>query len=255
MRAMASEADEYLDALATAGKRKRKQLMRDILAGKVYGLQPRPHPEDDPATLEQPPKLSSTVVNVNRTSKQTRGGKVFSFGALVVSGNRSDLAGFGYGKGADAPSAISKASEKAAHNLYFLPLARDRTIFHPVQARFERTKVRLLPAPRGFGLRCGKTLSSICRLAGIHDIMGNVVGSRNAINTVKAAFRALDRVETPDEIAKRLHKPVYELDDAGRPLRRLTTAREERSYDSLRAHVRGEGVSKDETSEETLQAP
>lgn len=215
------EAIEYLRALDGAGKRKRKQLMRDILDGRVAGLQPPVHPENDPNLPEQAPQLERSVVNVNRTSKQTRGGKVFSFGALAVAGNREDLVGYAYAKGSDPPSAISKAVAKAGHNLYYIPLARARTIFHPVEAEFEQSKVRLLPAARGVGLHTGRTLASVCKLAGIKDVMGKVVGSRNAINTVKAAFKALDQIETPTESAHRLGSHIYELDSFGRPIQQI----------------------------------
>jgi len=204
------EARWYLEQLETAGKRRRKELMRDIMDGLVPGLEP---PES-----EQPLNLPHGVINVNRTTKVTKGGKVFSFAAMVVVGNRDGVAGYGYGKGPEASSAIKKAANKGSKNLFYIPRADGRTLFHQLEGRYEATKVLLFPEHQGAGQRAGKTISTICDLAGIKDVGGKVIGSRNAINTVKAIFQALDEMRTPEEMARESGRPIVRFDSHSRPL-------------------------------------
>ncbi|CAI7782572.1 unnamed protein product, partial [Closterium sp. NIES-54] len=131
------------------------------------------------------------IVDVNRTAKVTKGGKVLSFTALVVCGNGQGTVGYGKGKSAEMGLAVDKAYLRALRNLHYFDRFRGRTIAEAQMAKYGKTKVYMWPARKGSGMSAGSTLAGILRLAGFQAVKTKVIGSRHPHNTVKAAFQAL----------------------------------------------------------------
>lgn len=152
--------------------------------------------------LEQQ-QFEERVVCINRCSKVVKGGRNFSFGALVVVGDRNGKVGIGHGKANEVSDAIRKGSEIARKSLVAVPMS-DNTIPHPVEAKFRGGKVLMRPASPGTGLIAGGAMRAILDLAGIHDILAKSLGSSNPVNVVKATMKAIANLETRDEVlAKR----------------------------------------------------
>ncbi|CAK9875900.1 unnamed protein product [Sphagnum jensenii] len=143
------------------------------------------------------------VVDVNRTCKVTKGGGILSFTALVVCGNNDGVAGFGKGKSAEISAAVDKAYSRALRNLHYFERYEGHTIYHEKTSKYGKTKIYLWPAVSGTGMRASHTVGGILRLAGFKDVKTKVVGSRHPHNTVKAVFKALSEIETPEELAER----------------------------------------------------
>lgn len=150
--------------------------------------------------LEQSSQMDSTTIAVGRTSATVKGGRRFSFGALVVVGDRRGKVGFGYGKSNEVPNAVEKAQKYAKRALVTIPMV-GTTIPHEVEGSFSASKVRLIPAAPGTGVVAGGTVRSILEIAGITDCLTKCYGSTNKTNTVKAVFDALRRLRTADQIA------------------------------------------------------
>ena len=144
--------------------------------------------------------MPMTVVDVNRTTKVTKGGSLMRFTATVVCGNGGGLAGWGKGKASEVSVAVDKAHARAQRNLYFFELYRGHTIFHDVKQKYGGTTVLLRAAPSGTGVQANRTVKAICELAGIKDLRGKIIGSSHPANTVKATFEALDKVRSPEEV-------------------------------------------------------
>mmetsp|Transcript_41998 Transcript_41998/g.50912 ORF Transcript_41998/g.50912 Transcript_41998/m.50912 type:complete len:459 (-) Transcript_41998:126-1502(-) len=175
-------------------------------AGIITGLLRKEDKEERDLTAEMSYKMDlrqfqERVVHVNRTTKVTKGGKVFTFTALVLVGNMEGIIGFGTGKGLDVNMAVTKAHANAAKNLFHVDLFDGHTIWHKTKAKFVRTSVSMSPKPEGSGLVANTLIKDICELAGIKNLQAKVLGSRHPVNTVKAVFKALDAVMTPDELA------------------------------------------------------
>lgn len=150
--------------------------------------------------LEQSSQMDSTTIAVGRTSATVKGGRRFSFGALVVVGDRRGKVGFGYGKSNEVPNAVEKAQKYAKRALVTIPMV-GTTIPHEVEGTFSASKVRLIPAAPGTGVVAGGTVRSILEIAGITDCLTKCYGSTNKTNTVKAVFDALRRLRTAEQIA------------------------------------------------------
>jgi small subunit ribosomal protein S5 len=154
------------------------------------------------------------VVTINRVSKVVKGGRRFSFTALVVVGDGNGLVGVGYGKSKEVPSAIAKGVEEAKKNFFRVPRVSS-TIPHPVQGEAAAGVVLLRPAAQGTGVIAGGPVRAVLECAGIHDVLSKSLGSSNTINIVHATVDALRRLEEPRAVAARRGLPLDEVAPKG----------------------------------------
>ncbi|MGL4832345.1 MAG: 30S ribosomal protein S5 [Propionibacteriaceae bacterium] len=157
--------------------------------------------------------LIERVVTINRVAKVTKGGKRFTFTALVIVGDGKGTVGVGYGKSREVPSAIAKGVEDAKKHFFTVPRVLN-TIPHPVQGEKAAGVVMLRPASPGTGVIAGGAVRAVLECAGVKDVLAKSLGSSNAINVVHATVAALQMLEEPEAIAARRSKTVEDVTPA-----------------------------------------
>jgi len=167
-------------------------------------------------------ELIDRLVSVNRVAKVVKGGRRFSFAALVVVGDGKGRVGFGTGKAREVPEAVRKATEEAKRNMMRVPLRQGRTLHHDVQGHFGAGRVILRSAPPGTGIIAGGPMRAVFEALGVQDVVCKSLGSSNPHNMIRATFDALSKCVPPRMVAAKRGKRVSEI--VGR--RRMVEARE-----------------------------
>jgi len=155
-------------------------------------------------------EFEDRTVHINRVAKVVKGGRRFSFAAIVVVGDGKGMVGVGKGKAAEVPEAIRKGNEKARRDMVKIPIVNE-TIPHEIIGRYGASKVVLKPASAGTGIIAGGTVRAIIETAGIPNILSKIIGSRNPHNVVKATLNGLTNLSTKEEFARRLGKSIDEV--------------------------------------------
>jgi len=155
-------------------------------------------------------EIKERVVYINRVCKVVKGGKRFSFSALVVVGNENGKIGFGLGNAKEVPEAMRKAAEKARRDMIEVPMVRG-TIPHEIMGIYGAGRVLMKPASEGTGVIAGGAVRAIAELAGINNLLSKCIGSRTKINVVRATFEGLKSLRNAEMIAKTRGKSVKEI--------------------------------------------
>ncbi len=156
-------------------------------------------------------ELIDKLVHINRVAKVVKGGRRFSFGALVVVGDGRGRVGYGTGKAREVPEAIRKATDAAKRNMVRVPLREGRTLHHDVNGRFGAGKVVLRAAPPGTGIIAGGPMRAVFETMGVQDVVAKSIGTANPHNMVKATFKALAACTSPRGVASRRGKKVGDI--------------------------------------------
>lgn len=155
-------------------------------------------------------EFTEKLIKLNRVAKVVKGGRRFSFSALVVVGDKDGTVGFGFGKANDVAEAIRKGVDRAKKGVVKVPIKRS-TLPHTVQGEFKSAKVLLKPAAPGTGIIAGGPVRAVMEVAGINDVLSKSLGSQNALNIVKAVFEGFDRVLDARQVADARGKTLQEL--------------------------------------------
>jgi small subunit ribosomal protein S5 len=165
---------------------------------------------DRPAPEAERDEFGSATVAINRTAKVVKGGRRFSFSALIVVGDGKGLVGVGMGKASEVPEAIRKGTEQARKNMFAVPLVKG-TIPHDAMGHYGAGEVMLRPASRGTGVIAGGPVRAVLEQAGVRDVVTKCIGSNNPHNVVRATMAALRQLRTADQISIRRGKSIEEL--------------------------------------------
>jgi len=145
------------------------------------------------------------LVQVNRVAKTVKGGRIFAFTALTVVGDGNGKVGFGRGKAREVPQAIQKAMESARRNMISVAL-NGKTIQYPTKGVHSAAKIYMQPASEGTGVIAGGAMRAVLELAGVQDVLAKCYGSTNPVNVVRATFKALEAMQSPDDVAAKRGK-------------------------------------------------
>lgn len=156
-------------------------------------------------------ELYEKIVSVSRNTKVVKGGRRFSFGVIVVVGDRKGRVGIGLGKATEVMDARVKASASAKRNMFKIPLREGRTIHHDIVAKFGPGKVILRTAPQGTGIIAGGSVRAIFEAIGIKDVVAKSLGSSNPHNVIKATLEALKKINSPKQIAEKRSMKIGEV--------------------------------------------
>jgi small subunit ribosomal protein S5 len=154
--------------------------------------------------------LVEKLVQVNRVAKVVKGGRIFGFTALSVVGDGNGRVGFGRGKAREVPLAIQKSMQAARQNMIDVELNGD-TLWYPLTERHGASKVYMQPASEGTGIIAGGTMRALLEAAGVHNVLAKCYGSTNPVNVVRATFKALQNMRSPQAIADKRGKSLEEL--------------------------------------------
>jgi small subunit ribosomal protein S5 len=184
------------------------QERKDPRGGKPGGRNKRDQrPRDDKPDDD----LIDRLVHINRVAKVVKGGRRFSFAALVVVGDGRGRVGFGTGKAREVPEAIRKATDSAKKSMIRVPLREGRTLHHDVIGRYGAGHVVMRSAPPGTGIIAGGPMRAVFETLGVHDVVAKSIGTQNPHNMIKATFQALDVSQSPRAVASRRSKKVGDI--------------------------------------------
>ena len=155
----------------------------------------------DHVEVDELDELAEQLITVNRCAAVVKGGRRFSFSALVVIGNRKGIVGYGFGKARQVPGSVEKANKDGRKHLQVVPLTKEGTIPHEVHGEYCGAKVFLIPASGGTGIIAGGSVRTVAEMAGIKNLLSKAHGSTNPVNLVKATLDALSHLRTFEEVA------------------------------------------------------
>ena len=162
-------------------------------------------------TQETESEFIDRLVFINRVATVVKGGRRFSFAALVVAGNQKGHVGFGHGKAREVPEAVKKANDSAKNSLIQIPLKDARTIHHDIYGKDGAGKIKLRSAPKGTGIIAGGPVRAVCEVLGIEDIVAKSIGTSNPHNVIRACIKALSNQRSPKYISNIRNKKISEI--------------------------------------------
>ena len=176
------------------------------------GNQRRGRDRGGPAAEERADSdIVEKLVHINRVAATVKGGRRFSFAALMIVGDQKGRVGFGHGKAREVPEAIRKATEEAKKSMFRVPLRESRTLHHDGNGRWGAGKVMVRAAPAGTGVIAGGPMRAVLETLGVQDVVGKSVGSSNPYNMVRATFQALKAQSSPRQVANKRGKKVSDI--------------------------------------------
>ncbi len=168
-------------------------------------------PERRPREEKTEDELIDRLVHINRVAKVVKGGRRFSFAALVVVGDGRGRVGFGTGKAREVPEAIRKATDQAKRNMVRVPLREGRTLHHDMIGRYGAGHVVMRTAPPGTGIIAGGPMRAVFETLGVQDVVAKSIGTQNPHNMIKATFEGLGKAQSPRAVAARRSRKVNEI--------------------------------------------
>lgn len=170
-------------------------------------------PRENRRQREESPQdeLIDKLVHINRVAKVVKGGRRFSFAALVVVGDGRGRVGYGTGKAREVPEAIRKATDQAKRNMIRVPLREGRTLHHDVKGRYGAGRVVMRAAPAGTGIIAGGPMRAVFETMGVQDVVAKSIGTQNPHNMIKATFAGLANSQSPRTVAARRSKKVSDI--------------------------------------------